>query len=143
MKKFNVEPRIALLSYSNFGSSKGEVPTKIQAAMQVLSKENPEIIVDGDIQANFALDPQMTADNFPFSKLAGKGANTFIFPDLASGNIAYQFVRMVGPADAIGPIIMGFKKSVHTLSMGSTEREIVNMVAVAVVDAQSKMANTN
>ena len=138
VKGFHMEPRIAMLSYTNFGSSKGEDPAKIQKAVKYLHKNHPNIVVDGDLQANFALDSELLEENFPFSTLAGEPANTFIFPNLTSGNLAYKFVQSLGPTEAIGPVLMGFKKSVHILQLGSTVREIVNMTAVAVVDAQRK-----
>ncbi|MBC7426066.1 MAG: NADP-dependent malic enzyme, partial [Bacteroidia bacterium] len=138
VKQFNVQPNIALLSYSNFGSSKGEVPEKMANAVAYLHKNHPEITVDGDIQANFAINKEMLAENFPFSSLVNKDVNTFIFPNLASGNIAYKFAQSFGAAESMGPILLGFKKSIHILQLGSSVREIVNMVSVAVVDAQTK-----
>ncbi len=136
--KLQVEPKIAILSYSNFGSVEGEIPKKIQEAVQYLHKFHPEIQVDGEMQANFAFNPEMRMENFPFSKLLDQPANTFIFPDLAAGNIAYKMVQSIGETEAIGPILMGFRKSIHVLQLGSSVREIMNMIQVAVVDAQSK-----
>ncbi len=133
---FDVEPRIALLSYSNFGSSKGEVPEKARRAMEIAKQNNPDLIVEGDIQANVAINTQLQQENFPFSALAKDGANTLIFPNLASGNIAYKLLMEVGGGEAIGPILLGMKKPVHILQLGSSIREIVNMAAIAVVDAQ-------
>lgn len=138
VKSFNIEPRIAMLSYSNFGSSEGSLPTGIQQAIKRLHTENPELIVDGDIQANFALNEQLLEENFPFSKLSGSPANTFIFPNLAAGNIAYKMLQELNVAEAIGPVLLGLNKSVHILQLGSSVREIVNMITIAVVDAQSK-----
>lgn len=138
VKAFNIEPRIAMLSYSNFGSAEGKVPSGIQQAIKILHKENPDLIVDGDIQANFAMNPEMLEENFPFSKLKGEAANTFIFPNLAAGNIAYKMLQELKVAEAIGPVLLGLNKSVHILQLGSSVREIVNMVTIAVVDAQSK-----
>jgi len=138
VKTFNIEPRIAMLSYSNFGSADGRVPEGIQQAIKRLHKENPELIVDGDIQANFAMNEELLNENFPFSKLKGKAANTFIFPNLAAGNIAYKMLQELNVAEAIGPILLGLNKSVHILQLGSSVREIVNMVTIAVVDAQAK-----
>lgn len=133
---FDMEPRIAVLSYSNFGSSKGEVPTKVQQAVKMAKQKFPDLTIDGDIQANVALDTQIQQSNYPFSDLAEKGANTLIFPDLASGNIAYKLLMEIGGAEAIGPILLGMKKPVHILQLGSSVREIVNMTAIAVLDAQ-------
>jgi malate dehydrogenase (oxaloacetate-decarboxylating)(NADP+) len=136
VKFFDIEPRIAVLSYSNFGSSKGEVPEKARAAVQIAKMKNPELIVEGDIQANVALNTEIQQETYPFSELSKEGANTLIFPNLASGNIAYKLVMEIGGAEAIGPILLGMKKPVHILQLGSSIREIVNMAAIAVVDAQ-------
>ncbi|MFP4089992.1 MAG: NADP-dependent malic enzyme [Cyclobacteriaceae bacterium] len=137
VSSFGITPRIAVLSYSNFGSSKGEVPAKTAAAAQMARERWPELIIDGDIQANTALSTELQKQNYPFSKLAELGANTFIFPNLASGNIAYKLLMEVGNAEAIGPILLGMDKPVHILQQGSTIRQIVNMVSIAVVDAQA------
>jgi malate dehydrogenase (oxaloacetate-decarboxylating)(NADP+) len=136
VKFFDIQPRIAVLSYSNFGSSKGEVPDKTRAAVQIAKKRNPDLIVEGDIQANVALNTEIQRETYPFSELSKEGANTLIFPNLASGNIAYKLVMEIGGAEAIGPILLGMKKPVHILQLGSSIREIVNMAAIAVVDAQ-------
>ena len=136
--KLGVKPNIAMLSYSNFGSAKGEVPEKVSNAVSYLHKNHPEIVVDGDIQANFAMNNDMLKENFPFSRLVDKEVNTFIFPNLAAGNIAYKFAQSFAGAESMGPVLLGFNKSVHFLQLGSSVREIVNMVAVAVLDAESK-----
>lgn len=138
VKKFNIIPRIALLSYSNFGSSEGGTPEKMAAARKVLKERFPEMIVDGDIQANIALNQKLLQQNFPFSELVGEPVNTFIFPKLSAGNIAYKMLQELGAAEAIGPVLLGLKKSAHILQLGSSVREIVNMVIIAVVDAQTK-----
>ncbi len=138
IKQYNIEPRIALLSYSNFGSSVGELPHKIQEAVKILHKHHPDLIVDGDVQANVALNKQLMGDNFPFSKIKGEPANTFIFPNLAAGNIAYKLLQELNVAEAIGPVLLGLNKSVHILQLGSSVREIVNMITIAVIDAQEK-----
>ena len=138
VKQFNVTPRIAMLSYSNFGSAEGEVPKKVSEAVKILHKNYPGLIVDGDIQANFAINNDLLKEQFPFSTLADKNVNTFIFPNLASGNIAYKLLQELGGAEAIGPVLMGLKKPVHVLQLGSSVREIVNMITIAVVDAQNK-----
>ena len=137
VRSFGIEPRIAVLSYSNFGSSKGEVPNKAAQATALAHKRWPELVIDGDIQANVALSVELQRENYPFSRLAEQGANTFVFPDLASGNIAYKLLMEIGGAEAIGPVLLGMDKPVHILQLGSTIREIVNMVAIAVVDAQA------
>jgi len=136
VKFFDMDPRIAVLSYSNFGSSKGEVPEKAREAVRLAKAKNPSLIVEGDIQANVALNTHIQQETFPFSALADGAANTFIFPNLASGNIAYKLLMEIGGAEAIGPILLGMKKPVHVLQLGSSIREIVNMTAIAVVDAQ-------
>ena len=136
---FDTEPRMAVLSYSNFGSNKGVIPDKVATAVQLAKQKYPDLIIDGDIQANVALNTELQQENYPFSKLAEKGANTLIFPDLISGNIAYKLLQELGGAEAIGPILLGMNKPVHVLQIGSSVREIVNMVAIAVVDAQSRV----
>lgn len=134
---FNMEPRIAMLSYSNFGSAKGEFAEKMAKATALAKAKYPELIIEGEMQANVALNEEIQRDVYPFSNLIGKRVNTLIFPDLASGNIAYKLMAELGNAEAIGPILLGMNKPVHILQLGSSIREIVNMVAVAVVDAQS------
>ena len=143
---FDVEPRIAMLSYSNFGSVKGEIPNKVAEAVKIIHQKHPDLVVDGDIQANIALDTKLQQEVYPFSQLASEGANTFVFPELTSGNIAYKLLQEIGGAEAIGPVLMGMAKPVHVLQLGSSVREIVNMVAIAVVDAQnyaSTLGKTN
>lgn len=136
IRRFNIKPRIALLSYSNFGSSDGEVATKVREAVGILHEKSPDIVVDGDIQANFALNSELLKANFPFSRLNGQPANTLVFPNLESGNIAYKMLQEIGDAEAIGPILLGMNKPVHVLQLDSSVREIVNMVTIAVVDVQ-------
>lgn len=136
VKFFDMEPRVAVLSYSNFGSSKGEVPEKTREAVRLAKKKYPELVIDGEIQANVALNTEIQKENYPFSALSDEGANTLIFPNLESGNIAYKLLMEIGGAEAIGPILLGMKKPVHVLQLGSSIREIVNMAAIAVVDAQ-------
>ena len=138
VKQFNISPRVAVLSYSNFGSNEGPIPEGTREVVRRLHKQYPDMVVDGDMQANFALNADLLADNFPFSTLKGKAANTLIFPNLESGNIAYKLLQEIGGAEAVGPILLGLKKSVHILQLGSSVREIVNMVTIAVVDAQAK-----
>jgi malate dehydrogenase (oxaloacetate-decarboxylating)(NADP+) len=142
VRQFNIKPRIAVLSYSNFGSNEGPIPYKTRETVRLLHERYPDMIVDGDMQANFALNSSLLADNFPFSLLNGAPANTLIFPNLESGNIAYKLLQEIGGAEAVGPILLGLKKSVHVLQLGSSVREIVNMVTIAVVDAQGKAENT-
>jgi malate dehydrogenase (oxaloacetate-decarboxylating)(NADP+) len=136
---FDVEPRVAVLSYSNFGSSNGEIPTKTREAVRLAKEKYPTLLIEGDIQANVALDVQLQREIYPFSSLAKEGANTLIFPTLESGNIAYKLLMEIGGAEAIGPILLGMKKPVHILQLGSSIREIVSMTAIAVVDAQLRV----
>ncbi len=138
VRRFNIKPRIALLSYSNFGSNDGPVSVKVRDAVRLVHQNNPEIIVDGELQANFALNKELLESNFPFSTLNGEAANTLIFPNLESGNIAYKLLQEVGNAEAVGPILLGMNKPVHVLQLDSSVREIVNMVTIAVVDAQDR-----
>lgn len=138
VKQYNIIPRIALLSYSNFGSAVGEVPNKMAKAVSILHDNYPGLVVDGDIQANFAINNTLLKEQFPFSQLIDKDVNTFIFPNLAAGNIAYKLMQELGGAEAIGPVLMGLNKPVHVLQLGSSVREIVNMIIIAVVDAQNK-----
>ncbi|MES2690327.1 MAG: NADP-dependent malic enzyme [Bacteroidota bacterium] len=141
VKNFNIKPSIALLSYSNFGSSEGDTPAKMKEARNLLKGKYPDMIVDGDIQSNMALNQKMLKENFPFSELCDNPVNTLIFPNLSAGNITYKLLQELGSAEAIGPILLGLKKSAHVLQLGSSVREIVNMVIIAVVDAQRKEVN--
>ena len=138
IRKFKVTPRIALLSYSNFGSSIGPDAEKMSAAVKILHEKHPTLVVDGEVQANFALNNELMMEKFSFSQLANKQVNTLIFPNLSAGNIAYKLLQEMTDSEAIGPVLVGLKKSVHVLQLGSSVREIVNMVKVAVVDAQNK-----
>jgi malate dehydrogenase (oxaloacetate-decarboxylating)(NADP+) len=143
VKQFNVKPRVAVLSYSNFGSNDGDIPVKTRETVRILHQKYPDMVVDGEMQANFAMNAELLEDNFPFSTLKGTPANTLIFPTLESGNIAYKLLQEIGDAEAVGPILLGLKKPVHILQLGSSVREIVNMVTIAVVDAQEKEAARN
>lgn len=138
IRKFKMIPKIALLSYSNFGSAVGKDSTKMATATQILHDKFPNLCVDGEVQANFALNNELMNEKFSFSQLANKEVNTLIFPNLSSGNIAYKLLQEMTDGDSIGPILIGLKKSIHVLQMGASVREIVNMVKVAVVDAHSK-----
>ncbi|MEA3443409.1 MAG: NADP-dependent malic enzyme [Bacteroidota bacterium] len=137
VREFNIEPRVAILSYSNFGSIRAAIPKKISQAVAFLHEKYPDLVVDGDMQANFALNKELLKEAFPFSKLVGEPANILIFPYLTAGNIAYKLMLEMGKCEAIGPILNGMDKSVHVLQIGASVSEIVNMVAVAVIDAQS------
>lgn len=137
--KLNIKPRIALLSYSNFGSAEGKDSKKMQEALKIIQERYPNLTVDGEIQANFALNNELLNEKFPFSNLANKNVNTLIFPNLSAGNIAYKLLQsMDDDVEAIGPILLGLNKSVHVLQLGSSIREILNMVKIAVIDAHTK-----
>jgi len=136
IKKMRVTPIISLLSYSNFGSSPGKDPQKMAKAISILHEKNPELIVDGEMQANVALNKELLNEKFPFSTLVNKQANTLIFPNLSSGNISYKLMQQITDGDAIGPILIGLNKSVHVLQLGCSVREIINMVKVAVIEAK-------
>ena len=135
---FGIQPKIAMLSYSNFGSSKNEDAQKVSKAVKMLHRFLPDISVDGPIQADFALNKTMLTNKFPFSKIAGAAVNTLILPDLNAANIAYKLIKELDNALSIGPIMMGLKCPVHILQLGASVDEIVNMTAVAAVDAQNK-----
>ena len=138
VRMFGLEPIIAMISFSNFGSSTNESANKVREAVKFLHENNPELQVDGEVQADFALNPEMLKDKFPFSKLAGKKVNTLIFPNLESANITYKLLKELYKVDSIGPIMLGMDKPVHIFQLGASVEEMVNMVAVAVVDAQEK-----
>jgi malate dehydrogenase (oxaloacetate-decarboxylating)(NADP+) len=138
VRHFNIIPRIAMLSYSNFGSSNSEEARLVASARKIVKQKMPNLIVDGEMQASVAFNCELLKENYPFSELVDKDVNTLIFPNLSSGNIAYNLLKEVGAADAIGPILLGLKRPVHILQLGSTVRNIVNMATIAVVDAQLK-----
>ena len=138
VRLFGMEPVIAMISYSNFGSSKNEQADRVREAVSYLHKYYPDLAVDGEVQADFALNSEMLKSKFPFSKLAGKKVNTFVFSNIDSANITYKMIKELNKADNIGPIMMGMNKPVHVLQLGASVDEIVNMSAVAVIDAQQK-----
>jgi len=138
VRSFNITPRIAMLSYSNFGSSDSPEAKLVADATKILKQRNPSLIVDGEIQGSLAFNKEILKDNYPFSELVDEDVNVLIFPNLTAGNVAYNLLKEVGGADAIGPILLGLKKPVHVLQLGSTVRNIINMAIVAVVDAQLK-----
>ena len=138
LRRINLKPKVAFLSFSNFGSHEGEVPRKMRRAADILRTQYPDIIVDGEMQANFAVNNDLLKENFPFSDLVGNRPNIFIFPSLAAGNIAYKLLQEFGAAEALGPVLLGLNKPAHILQMGCSVREIVNMIALGVVDAQTR-----
>lgn len=135
---FGINPKVAMLSYSNFGSSKNEDAQKVSKAVNMIHRFLPDIAVDGPIQADFALNKSMLTNKFPFSKIAGAAVNTLVLPDLNAANIAYKLIKELDDALSIGPIMMGLKHPVHILQLGASVDEIVHMTAVAAVDAQNK-----
>ena len=138
VRNFNIIPRIAMLSYSNFGSSSSPEARLVAEARRIVKQQMPSLMVDGEMQASVAFNNEILKENYPFSELVNKDVNTLIFPNLAAGNIAYNLLKEVGQSDAIGPILLGLKKPVHILQLGSSVRNIVNMAMIAVVDAQLK-----
>jgi malate dehydrogenase (oxaloacetate-decarboxylating)(NADP+) len=137
-RMFGVEPVIAMVSFSNFGSSTSVSASKVREAVAYLHKHHPDMIIDGELQADFALNPEMLKEKFPFSKLAGKKVNTLIFPNLESANITYKLLKELNKVDSIGPIMLGMGKPVHIFQLGASVEEMVNMAAIAVIDAQEK-----
>ncbi|MDT0648781.1 phosphate acyltransferase, partial [Autumnicola edwardsiae] len=135
---FGMEPVIAMISYANFGSSNDPRAKKVKEAVSYLHRFHSDLNVDGELQSDFALNKEMLQSKFPFSKLAGKKVNTLIYPNLDSANSAYKLIKELNNVDSIGPIMMGMKKPVHILQLGASVEEMVNMSAVAVVDAQEK-----
>jgi malate dehydrogenase (oxaloacetate-decarboxylating)(NADP+) len=142
-KTFGVEPVIAMVSFSNFGSSTNESASKVRDAVAYLHEHYPDMLIDGEIQADFALNPDMLKAKFPFSKLAGKKVNTLIFPNLESANITYKLLKELNKVDSIGPIMLGMGKPVHIFQLGASVEEMVNMAAIAVIDAQEKEKRNN
>ena len=138
VKMFGMEPNIAMLSYSNFGSSTHSMALKVNQAVKFLHRNFPDLNVDGEVQSDFALNKEMFKDKFSYSKLSGKNVNTLIFPNLDSANTNYKVIKELDNALSIGPIMMGMSKAVHVLQLGASVEEMVNMSAVAVVDAQKK-----
>jgi malate dehydrogenase (oxaloacetate-decarboxylating)(NADP+) len=138
VRTFNMVPRVALLSYSNFGSSDSPEAKLVADTRSILKERDPQLIVDGEMQASLAFNKEILRDNYPFSELVDEDVNTLIFPNLSAGNVAYNLLREIGGADAIGPILLGLKKPVHVLQLGSSVRSIINMTTIAVVDAQIK-----
>jgi len=138
VRNFNITPRIAMLSYSNFGSNRSPEANLVAEATKIVKQKNPSLIVDGEMQAWLPFNKEVLKDNYPFSDLVNQDVNILIFPNLTAGNVSYNLLKEVGGADAIGPILLGLKKPVHILQLGSSVRSIVNMANIAVVDAQMK-----
>lgn len=143
VRHFNIVPRIAMLSYANFGSSNSPEAKLVGEARRIVKEKMPTLIVDGEMQANLAFNKELLKENYPFSELIDKEVNTLIFPNLAAGNVTYNILKELGHADAIGPILLGLKKPVHVLQLGSSVRSIVYLALISVVDAQIKGENTS
>ena len=141
MKIFGIKPILAFVSHSNFGSSKSFSAKKIHEAVSLIHESHPDIVIDGELQVDFALNCEMRSEKFPFSKIEGKKVNGLIFPNLEAANISYKLLKELNKIDSVGPLIMGLKKSVHLLQLNASVDEIVNMTSVAVVDAQEKVKN--
>ena len=140
-RRFDVEPRVALLSFSNFGSSRHESSDRVRKAVEIIHGRRPELLVDGEMQADTALLPDRMEQTYPFSPLRG-GANVLIFPSLDAGNIAYKLLAFLGGAQLIGPILMGLAKPVHVLQRDSSVSDVVNLAALAAVEAQENLRST-
>lgn len=138
IKMFGMEPVMAMISYANYGSSNHPEARKVKDAVEILHQRTPELLVDGELQVDFALNKEMLQSKFPFSKLAGRKVNALIFPNLDSANSTYKLIKELNKSDSIGPIMMGLKKPAHILQLGASVEEMVNMTAVAVIDAQEK-----
>ncbi|MCB0700968.1 MAG: NADP-dependent malic enzyme, partial [Chitinophagaceae bacterium] len=138
VRHFGIKPRVAMLSYSNFGSSMSPEANLVRNVVERIKEIDGELVIDGEMQAGVAFNQELLKENYPFSDLVSGSPNTLIFPNLAAGNIAYHLLQEVGGAEAVGPILLGMKKPVHVLQLGSSVRQIVNMVAIAVVEAQVK-----
>jgi malate dehydrogenase (oxaloacetate-decarboxylating)(NADP+) len=139
VRTFGLEPKVAMLSFSNFGSVRHPEAEKVARAVQLLRQRDPSLVVDGEMQADTALDEQKLHTTYPFSALERR-ANVLIFPNLSAGNIAYKLLNHLGGATAIGPILVGMRLPVHVLEEGADVQDILNMAAVAVVDAQEREA---
>jgi len=142
VKMFGIEPVIGILSFSNFGSSDSEEAEKISSAIKLLHNNNPDLIVDGPIQSDFALNKEMLKSRFPFSNLNGRKVNTLIFPNLDSANISYKIIKELDDAISIGPILIGLNRPVHILQLGASVEEIVNMAAISAIDSQRRKIRT-
>jgi malate dehydrogenase (oxaloacetate-decarboxylating)(NADP+) len=138
VRQFNLTPRVAMLSYSNFGSNDSEEAKLVRRAREIVKEKDPTIICDGEIQGILAFNKEILKENYPFTELINGDVNILIFPNLSAGNIAYNLLQELGGFDSIGPILLGIKKPVHVLQLGSSIRSIFNMTMIAVIDAQTK-----
>ena len=141
VRTFGFEPVIAMLSYANFGTSEHPHATKVKQAVKMLHTQHPDLLVDGELQLDFALNKDLHQRIFPFSKIAGKKVNTLVFPNLESANITYKLLKEVNQADSIGPFLMGLKHPIHLIQLGASVQEMVNMAALTAIDAQERVQN--
>ena len=141
VNRLNIKPRVAMLSYSNFGSSPSPEATTVRNAVERIKKLRPDMVIDGEVQAGVAFNKELLKENYPFSDLVNESPNILIFPNLAAGNIAYHLLQEVGGAEAVGPILLGMGKPVYVLQLGSSVRQIVNIIALSVVEAQVRGEN--
>jgi malate dehydrogenase (oxaloacetate-decarboxylating)(NADP+) len=139
-REFGFEPRIAMLSFSSFGSVKHEVVARVCEAVEIVRARAPQLVIDGEMQLEPAIEPEIAQQLFPFSRIRGD-ANVLIFPDLQSGNLGYKLIQRLGGAETIGPILAGLKQPVHVVSQTSDDNEVINMTAIAVVEAQMREAD--
>jgi malate dehydrogenase (oxaloacetate-decarboxylating)(NADP+) len=140
-RRFDVEPRVAMLSFSNFGSTRHPLAEKVQRAVELVRRRSPGLMIDGEMQADTAVVPEIIEQTYPFSSLKG-GANVLIFPNLEAGNIAYKLLARIGGAEPIGPILVGLSKPVHVLQRDAEVNDIVNVAAIAVVEAQEGVSES-
>jgi malate dehydrogenase (oxaloacetate-decarboxylating)(NADP+) len=137
VRQFNIEPNLAMLSYSNFGSNHGSSPTRVREAVNILHRDYPDMVVDGEMQLSVAVDKKIRKQMYPFNKLADKDCNVLIFPNLSSANIATHALQHIAGSETLGPILVGNRKSMQVMQMHCSVRDVVNMIAIAVVDAQN------
>ncbi len=143
VRNFGITPVVAMLSYSNFGSSNSFEANLVAHAREIAKQQEPSLVIDGEMQANVVFNKEILKDNYPFSELVNKDVNVLIFPNLASGNVTYNLLQEVAGYEAIGPILLGLNKPVHILQLGSHVRSIYNMVLIAVLDAEIKCKRKN
>jgi malate dehydrogenase (oxaloacetate-decarboxylating)(NADP+) len=135
--EFDIEPRVALISYSNFGSARGEEPARVRRAVEICRETAPDLPLDGEMQADTAVVPELLEHRYPFNQLGGE-ANVLVFPSLTAANASYKLLDRLGGAEVVGPILTGLSKSVHVLQRDATVNDIVNLTAIAALDAQRK-----
>ena len=138
MESFGFQPRIAMISFSNFGSNDNEEPLKMRKATELVKQQNPKILVDGEMQADSAVSAQILQGRFPFSDLSKTGANVLVFPNLSASNISYKLLKHLGGAELIGPMLMGVKYPAQVIPVNADSDDIVNLCVMAALDAQKR-----